>query len=155
MTVSGYFNPGDDMPTFGQKVVGQQYHLRPGAYALIFQAPDLVALIQVGRRFFLPGGGAEPGETPVETVRREVLEECGHEILIRAQIGLAVDYIFAQNEAKYYEIQSVFLEATLGELLRTPQEEDHDLVWHQVSEAQALLSRPSQKWALQKAVADR
>ena len=153
MTAPGYFAPGDDLPTFGQKVAGQHYQPRPGAYALIFQDPDLVALIQTIRGFFLPGGGAETGETPAETVQREVLEECGCEIVTGAQLGLAVDYMFAENEAKYYEIQSVFLLARLGKQLDTPGEADHQLVWLKVSQAHTLLNRPSQKWALQKACA--
>ena len=150
MTFQSYFDPVDDLPTFGEKIAGQWYEPRPGSYALIFNEAGLVALMQTDRGFYLPGGGAEPGETPAEALQRELYEESGYGIAVGKQIGLAVDYIFAQNEGKYYEIQSVFLRASLGERLKASGEQEHNLVWCQVLEAQTLLRRPSQKWALQK-----
>lgn len=151
MTAPDYFNSDTHCPTFGKKLVDQKYFPRPGAYALIFDAYHSVALLRVKQRYFLPGGGAEPGETSVETVRREVYEECGYEIVVGVQLGVAVDYIFAQNEGKYYEIQSVFWEAWLGRKVSEPCEADHELVWLEAAKAHTLLERPGQKWALRKA----
>lgn len=54
--------------------------MRTQARALIVHA-DQIALVRVQRngleRWVLPGGGQDPGETLIETARRECLEELG------------------------------------------------------------------------------
>jgi ADP-ribose pyrophosphatase YjhB (NUDIX family) len=66
-----------------------------GVSALIV-ADGKVLLVRRGKDPFkgcwtLPGGGVEPGETPREAVRREVLEETGLAIEVTGRIGV-VDY---------------------------------------------------------------
>ena len=55
---------------------------RPAARALVLDRDDRVLLVQYrdpnGQVWWAtPGGGAEPGESPEETVRRELIEEAG------------------------------------------------------------------------------
>jgi mutator protein MutT len=55
--------------------------VRPAAYAIIVNEGRLLLVrLRPTMKFHLPGGGIEPGETPEETVRREVREETGIEI---------------------------------------------------------------------------
>ena len=61
------------------------------AAALIFDDAGRVLLIKENyhrRRYGLPGGALEPGETPVEAVVREVREETGLEAHVGPIIGM-------------------------------------------------------------------
>ena len=59
------------------------YHIRVRPTALIIEN-DKIMLIEYmdenGVYYNLPGGGAEPGETVIEGVKREVLEETNSEV---------------------------------------------------------------------------
>ena len=43
---------------------------------------DEIVFTRFGRVYFLPGGKIEPGETPVDTIKREVMEETNINILL-------------------------------------------------------------------------
>src|SRR5215212_9832248 len=99
------------IPIFGDKLVGQTYIERPGAYALIRGSQLSIATLRVGTAFFLPGGGTEVDETPQATLHREIREECGRTIQIGPELGQAIEYICARNEGVYYQLRSTFFEA--------------------------------------------
>lgn len=60
----------------------KEYIKRPGAYGVIKNVDGLVAIIKTKTGYFLPGGGIEKDESPVECLKRECLEEIGAEIMI-------------------------------------------------------------------------
>ena len=43
---------------------------------------DEIVMTRFGRVYFLPGGKIEPGENPVDTIKREVMEETNINILL-------------------------------------------------------------------------
>ncbi len=59
-----------------------RYRLRPGAYAILLSGRDVLLTHQASPipEFQLPGGGVDPGESPVVSLHREVLEETGWRI---------------------------------------------------------------------------
>lgn len=135
---------------FGDRLAGQHYQPRPGSYAVIFGDDNQVALVRIGQRYFLPGGGAEPGESLEETLRREILEESGHSIEILRPIGFAIEYVSAEGEG-YFAKHCSFFEVRLGERRSQPVETDHELVWLPIPEAHQKLTHRSQAWAVRAA----
>ena len=140
-----------DVPVFGGRTPGKSYRPRPGAYAVIFDGADRLAVMRTPKGLFLPGGGADAGETPDRTLRREALEECGRELEPGRRFAFAVervdddqDHGGAGGVAKRCE----FFEATLGPVVATPVEQDHELVWMPVRRAIAELTHRSQAWAV-------
>jgi 8-oxo-dGTP diphosphatase len=142
-------NGESGVPIFGNKIAGQNYIERPGAYAIIQDDHGRFATLRIGTALFLPGGGSLPGETPQATLQREVMEECGREIQIGREIGEAIEYLYAPKHGVYYHIQSTFFHAMFmdGEVLQ--HEEKHIFAWLSAIEAMQHFQRPSQAWAVQ------
>lgn len=53
---------------------------RVSAKALVFDENKNILIIRENRGWELPGGGIEQGESPQETIEREMKEECGFTI---------------------------------------------------------------------------
>lgn len=69
------------------------YPYRETARAVLFDG-DKVALVYIAKDNYykLPGGGLEPNETPLQGLRREVLEEVGYQIENIQEIGETLEY---------------------------------------------------------------
>ncbi|WP_322893208.1 MULTISPECIES: NUDIX hydrolase [unclassified Yoonia] len=69
--------------------VGQRYKLRPGAYAILPRGGKLLLTYQGAphREVQLPGGGIDPGESPLRALHREVFEETGYSIAHPRKLG--------------------------------------------------------------------
>jgi 8-oxo-dGTP diphosphatase len=78
------------MRIFGQPPAGRPP--RPGAYVVVVSASWDVAVVRVGADVWLPGGGIQPGETPEDAARREVLEETGLTVELVSGMGEAHEY---------------------------------------------------------------
>ena len=123
---------------------------RPGAYAVIEDDAGLIAVIETGRGWFLPGGGMDAGETAVEALQREMLEETGYEVLVIAEIGARIEVVYAADEDTHYRIRSHFYQAHLAAKIADGAEPDHRLVWLARDDALDRLTRPSQAWAVER-----
>jgi 8-oxo-dGTP diphosphatase len=145
-------NNSSNIPIFGNKLAGQTYIDRLGAYAVIRDAQLRIATLRVGTAFFLPGGGSGSDETPWATLHREIMEECGRTVQIGSELGKAIEYLYAKNEGVYYQIRSTFFEAMFMDGQVNHTEDNHILVWLSVSEAIQHLHRQSQAWAVQQFV---
>ncbi len=68
---------------------GRRYVLRTGAYAILPRDGGVLLTHQAKPvpEFQLPGGGIDPGESPLRALHREVLEETGWRIGAARRLG--------------------------------------------------------------------
>ena len=134
--------PDSGPSVFGAAPPGVACRPRAAAYAVIRRADGRVAAVRaaVGGRegVGLPGGGAEPGESPEGTVLREIREELGRGARVTGRIGEAIQYFHARGDGCWYEMRAVFFRAELTE--EPVGGAEHELVWMDAEgEADAFL----------------
>lgn len=140
-------------PVFGTRILGRTYQPRPGSYVIIEDEAGRIALVSTPLGVFLPGGGQDPGETHEETIRREVIEECGRIVEVTSPLGRADHYLWSPKEGAFYCKEcSFFTGRIVGEA--EPVEIDHELIWREPQETWSLLPA-SQRWAVQRYVQTR
>ena len=137
------------VPIFGQPRPGEIYVERPGAYALIADETGRVAVIRNEHgRYFLPGGGIEPGESLELALRREVLEECGRHVDEVQWLCAADEYVVTDEVTRCYLKRGTFFAATLHAEPIVPPEEGTELHWLNPADAVRRLRHPSQAWVV-------
>lgn len=75
---------------------GRTYRLRPGVYAILPRADQVLVTRQTASEepLQLPGGGIDPGESPLQALHREVFEETGWRIADPRRIGAARRFVY-------------------------------------------------------------
>lgn len=82
---------------FGQSPLPQQrYQTRAGAYAILPLQTRILLTVQSSDVLDvqLPGGGIDPGESPVQALHREVMEETGWRIAAPKRLGAFRRFVF-------------------------------------------------------------
>jgi 8-oxo-dGTP diphosphatase len=138
------------IPEFGQAVTGAEYALRPGGYALIFDAAGRVAVVATPLGLSLPGGGQEGAESPEDAAVRETGEECALRIVLGRRVGVADELVFAADEGRHYRKRCVFILADVAGQTGAA-EPDHELRWLTPERAAADLLHGSHRWAVAEA----
>ncbi|MBN8831956.1 MAG: NUDIX domain-containing protein [Sphingomonadales bacterium] len=134
------------IPEFGERLPGIDYIDRPGAYAFIRDGARRLALMRVApERHYLPGGGIEPGETPDESMAREIAEEMAHTAIVGRLFARATQYI-ASTRGGHFAVHAHYFDVTLGAPLA--REPEHELLWLPPEKAQTMLVRDADRWAL-------
>ena len=128
---------------FGAEIPGVTYLPRPAAYAIIRGAKGEVAAVKTERGHFLPGGGSEFGETPEETVRREVREELAREVRIKGEPASVVQYLYA--DWQYYRMEATFYEADFEGGATGAGE--YEICWVEPDELKGSFFHESHEWA--------
>ncbi len=142
------------IPEFGRAIPDAEYVLRPGGYAMIFNAAGEVAVVSTPLGLALPGGGQDNGESPEAAAIRETREECGLRITLGARIGVADELVFAADENTYFRKRCVFFLANIVDKLAQG-EPDHALRWLPPEQAAADLLYGSQRWGITQACQQR
>lgn len=134
---------------------GQTYRLRPGAYAIL----------PIGRRFLLtaetagvidiqlPGGGIDPGESPLQALYREVREEIGWSISRPRRLGAFRRFVFMPEYDLWAEKLCHVYVAQPARQLHPPSEPHHETLILDSDDAIAALGNDGDRMFLQAYVA--
>ena len=120
---------------------GQVYTHRPGAYAILPRDGQLLLTWQgpPHREVQLPGGGIDPGESPLQALHREVFEETGWTIARPRRLGTFRRFTYMPDYDKWAEKICHVYQALPVRQLGDPTEPDHTAVWMDFAEALPLL----------------
>ncbi len=127
---------------FGEPVVaGQSYRLRAGAYAVLALDGDVLLTYQEAPEpeFQLPGGGIDPGESPLRALHREVYEETGWLIAAPSRIGAFRRFAYMPDYDLWAEKLCHIYLARPTRRLGPPPEVGHSAVWVPMADAVRVL----------------
>ncbi len=117
---------------------GQTYRVRPGAYAILPLKRRFLLTAQTAPVFDvqLPGGGIDPGESPLQALHRELLEEIGWRIARPRRLGAFRRFVFMPEYDMWAEkLCHVYLAHPVRQIAE-PIEQDHETLL--LSGAQAV-----------------
>ncbi|APX13132.1 NUDIX hydrolase [Tateyamaria omphalii] len=109
----------------------RRYKMRPGAYAILQRGPSVLLTFQrqPEPEFQLPGGGIDPGESPIQTLHREVYEETGWHIGSPRKLGAFRRFTYMPEYDLWAEKLCHIYVARPVMRLSEPLEPDHSVVW--------------------------
>lgn len=126
---------------------GRAYVARPGIYAVLPRGGRILLTLEMARRWEiqLPGGGIEPGESPLQALHREVLEETGWRIARPRKLGVFRRHTFMPEYDIWAEKICHVYSATPVLRHGAPSEPDHRALWVPLAEAPDLLENPGDR----------
>ena len=140
---------------FGEAPVqGQRYVLRQGVYAVLLSGKDVLVTHQAEPEpeFQLPGGGIDPGESPVRALRREVFEETGWSIGTPLRLGAFRRFAYMPEYDIWAEKLCTIYAARPARRLSDPTEPGHSAIWMDGRAAVDLLGNDGDRHFLQRAL---
>jgi 8-oxo-dGTP pyrophosphatase MutT (NUDIX family) len=136
------------MPAFGSREPGVEYMERRAAYAVIIDGERRVAMVLDRQRYFLPGGGAWAGETPEQTVAREVEEELARGVCLTRRLGDALQFYYSIADERHYRMHATFFAGQLTDDPRPDLKPEHELFWLPLDEAAQRCFHQCHVWAI-------
>ena len=106
---------------------GIGYRHRPGVYAILPQAGGLLLTLQCAPEpdLQLPGGGIDPGESPLQALHREVFEETGWSIARPRRLGAFRRFVYMPEYDIWAEKLCTVFVAHPVRRIAAPTEPDH------------------------------
>lgn len=135
------------IPRYGPPPGRRAYRLRPGAYALLIRDGAALLTWQSGPdpEFQLPGGGIDPGESPLRALHREVAEETGWSIGRCRRLGAYRRFCFMPDYDFWAEkLCSVWIARPILRL-GAPREPGHQAHWVPLDRVADLLPDPGSR----------
>jgi 8-oxo-dGTP diphosphatase len=120
---------------------GRIYKTRPGAYAILPLGNQILITHQDRPfdEFQLPGGGIDPGESPIAALHREVFEETGWSVAAPRRMGVFRRFTFMPEYDLWAEkICTIYL-ARPARRLGPPSEANHTPLWLDLEQAKSVV----------------
>jgi 8-oxo-dGTP diphosphatase len=132
----------------------KHYTLRPGAYAILPLKRRILLTAQVTPVLDvqLPGGGIDPGESPLQALYREVREEIGWSIARPRRLGAFRRFVFMPEYNLWAEKLCHIYVAHPVRQIAEPTEADHTTLVLSPSQAIAALGNVGDRTFLQRYV---
>lgn len=128
-------------------VASVKYQLRHGVYALLPRDGQLLVTFQHAPfdEFQLPGGGVDPGESPITALHREVIEETGWRIAKPRRLGAFRRFVFMPEYDMWAEKLCTIYVARPVRRLGDATEAGHSALWIDPHSAPELLGNPGDR----------
>lgn len=125
----------------------RRYRLRPGAYAILRQGDRLLVTLQHAPEpeLQLPGGGIDPGESPLRGLIREVREETGWTLSGARRLGAYRRFRYMPDYDLWAEKLCHIYLARPALRHGPPSEPGHEAVWLPVEEAARQITNPGER----------
>lgn len=122
----------------------KKYILRPGAYAILPRRGALLLTYQAKPypEVQLPGGGIDPGESPLAALFREVREETGWSIAAPRRLGAFRRFTWMPEYEIWAEKLCHIYVARPVMQINPPSEPHHSALWMPAREAAQQLGNP-------------
>ena len=116
---------------------GQSYRHRPGVYAILEHGGDLLLTCKIDdpADIQLPGGGIDPGESPLQALHREVFEETGWRIGAPRRLGAFRRFVWMPDYGIWGEKLCHIYTARPVRPHGPPSEPGHRALWMPLAEA--------------------
>lgn len=136
---------------------GRRYQIRHGAYALLPRGDRVLLTLQSEPHpeFQLPGGGIDPGESPLAALHREVMEETGWRIAPRRKLGTFRRFTYMPEYDLWAEKLCHIYLADPVRPHGPPTEKGHHALWMPAEEAAVRLGNPGDRHFVERFFAPR
>lgn len=137
------------MKYVGDKDNNIEYKKRPGAYAIIVRREDSkIGIVTDGIDYFFLGGGIENGETSMQALERELIEESGY-LIKNVKYLNEIGQFLHSKEKGFLNVQAYVYVAEFDKKIKNPIEKDHKVLWVDPEEYVGKLYREWQRCILQ------
>lgn len=130
----------------------RKYTLRPGAYAILPLRGRFLMTAQMAPKVDvqLPGGGIDPGESPLRALYREVMEEIGWTIAYPRRLGAFRRFVYMPEYDLWAEKLCHVYVAHPARQIADPTEPDHATIVLSAQEALATLGNDGDRMFLER-----
>lgn len=143
------------MKYIGRKEENIEYRKRPGAYAIIINKnDDKVGIVTDGEDYFYLGGGIEKGETELDALKRELIEESGYTIKNIKKFNEVGSYIYAEDKG-FLDVEAYVYIAEFDEKITEPIEKDHTVLWVEPEQYVSKMFREWQRYIMERFIQER
>lgn len=115
--------------------VGRTYKRRPGSYVVLLRGDDMLvtqedrSAVGKGIEIQLPGGGIDPGESPIPALHREVMEETGWSMSAPRRLGVFRRFTYLAEYDMWADKVCTIYVARPVRCYGPPIEPNHTAIW--------------------------
>ena len=143
------------MKSFGKRNDNLEYKKRVGSYGIIKNSEDHFLVVEDDEGYYyLIGGKIEEGETPIEALLPESIEETGYRVKVECFLGKAEKHWVSPKYPKWSQHNvGFFYQVKLLEKISEPIEGE-SMVWVSFKELESHLFHEHHLYMVQQALGD-